>query len=60
MNIVEFMVTDVPPITRALCFFSCTLTFLAYIDIVSPYTLFFNLKLIWMKMQVYLNNHKLY
>lgn len=52
MNIVEAILIDVPPITRILCVFSVVLTFLTYIDFVTPYALYFNIKLIWTKIQV--------
>ncbi|EGR32571.1 hypothetical protein IMG5_077370 [Ichthyophthirius multifiliis] len=40
------IITDIPPLTRIMCFLSIILTLLTYIDLVNSYNLYFNFKLI--------------
>ena len=49
---IEQLIIDIPPLTRTMCITSIALTVLTYIDIVHPYNLYFNFKLITSNYQV--------
>ena len=55
MGLLEDLIKDVPPITRTLCGASILLTFLTYIEVISPYNLYFNAALVITNLQVHFN-----
>lgn len=46
MGIIEELFLEVPAITRTMCATSLLLTILTYLEIVDPYNLYFDFKLI--------------
>ena len=46
MPLIEDLIFDIPPLTRVMCLSSVVLTVLTYLEFVTPYNLYFNLKLI--------------
>jgi len=53
MGLLEDLIKDVPPITRTLCGLSLLLTFLTYVEVVSPYNLYFTVNLAFKNLQIW-------
>ena len=53
MGLLEDLIKEVPPITRTLCGVSMLLTLLTYVEVISPYNMYFNATLAIKNLQVY-------